>query len=268
MLIWVCALHCEAKPVIDYYRLQKQSGARPFDTYEGDNMACVVSGMGKLAAAAATTSIAEKLNHRGSLAWINLGVAGAANTALGSVFLLNKCIDSETQIPLYPAIIGRPEMPTRSCITVSKPAEDFRQNFLYDMEASGFFQAAQYYSSGELVHSIKVVSDNESEKTGKNRQQTSSLIADNMDTISKQAEQLSNLNQQQANRQLDNNVLTSFLAETHYSETRKHQLHHLLNYLLNRNHDPQSLLAECRNQPAAQVIRRLQQLSQTDSQNL
>ena len=38
MLIWVAALHCEAKPVIDYYRLRKLHG-QAFDVYRGDGMA-------------------------------------------------------------------------------------------------------------------------------------------------------------------------------------------------------------------------------------
>ena len=268
MLIWVCALHCEAKPVIDYYRLQKLSGASPFDVYRGDNMTCVVSGIGKLAAASATASTAEKLKPYGSLAWINLGVAGASRTALGSAYLINKCIDMETETPFYPAIIGQPALPTRSCLTVSRPTEDFQGEHLHDMEASGFMQAALYYSSSELVQSIKVVSDNETEKTGKNRQQTSLLIAGKMDAINQQAEQLDALNHQQLARQLDEKVLESFLAEAHYSETRKHQLQQLLNYLVNRKFNADDLLAECKNQSAAQVIERLQQLSRTDSSNL
>lgn len=268
MLIWVCALHCEAKPVIDYYRLQKESGALPFDIYRADNMACVVSGIGKLAAAAATASTAEKMIQHRSLAWINLGVAGAAGAALGTTYLVNKCIDQETHQPIYPAIIGQPSLNTRGCLTVPSPTEDFHERHLHDMEASGFMQAALYYSSSELVHCIKVVSDNESEKTGKDRQQTSSLIASNMQAINQQAEQLIALNQQLAERQLDDTVLAAFLAEAHYTETRKHQLHQLLNYLLNRNFDADSLLQRCKQLSAAEVINQLQRFSRADSSNL
>ena len=57
MLIWVCALHCEAKPVIDYYRLSKSHDDNAFDLYQSDRMICVISGSGKLASAAATASI-------------------------------------------------------------------------------------------------------------------------------------------------------------------------------------------------------------------
>ena len=78
MLIWVCALHCEAKPVIDFYRLKKSHDGNAYDLYRGEDMVCIVSGPGKLASAAATAWIAAQEQSAGSLAWINLGVAGAA----------------------------------------------------------------------------------------------------------------------------------------------------------------------------------------------
>ena len=53
MLIWVSALHCEAKPVIDFYRLKKSHEDNAFDLYRGDGMACIISGTGKIASSAA-----------------------------------------------------------------------------------------------------------------------------------------------------------------------------------------------------------------------
>ena len=82
MLIWVCALHCEAKPVIDFYRLKKSHDDNAFDLYRGENMACIISGMGKLASAAASAWIAARYEDSASIAWINLGVAGAERTLL------------------------------------------------------------------------------------------------------------------------------------------------------------------------------------------
>lgn len=268
MLIWLCALHCEAKPIIDYYGLQKEPHARPFDWYRNDHMLCVVSGIGKLAAATATASTAEKLGQEQSLAWLNLGIAGAADVPIGTALLVNKCTDMDTGTPFYPAIIGQPALPTRACITVPVATEDYHQTSLYDMEASGFFHAALYYSSSELVHSIKVVSDNRVHQTGKNRQQVSQLIATSMESINQQAQQLDALNQQLTSRQLNSQVIGLFTAEAHYSTTRKHQLSHLLHYLSNRHFDTRSLLDDCRGQSAAQVISRLEQLARADSRNL
>lgn len=268
MLVWLCALHCEAKPLIDNYRLQKSTGVSPFDWYQSEDMTCVVSGMGKIAAAAAVASTAEKLGTQCSLAWINLGIAGTAEEPLGRAFQINKCTDLDSGQSVYPAIIGQSRLPTRPCITSAVAVDDYQGNNLHDMEASGFFQAAQYYSTSELVHAVKVVSDNRNEKTGKNRQRTSELIADNMQTIGQQAEKLIELNQQQAARQPDPISLGSFLELAHFSETRKHQLSSLLNYLLNRGFDANNLLGQCQGKPASQIIVHLQQLGQADSRNL
>ena len=54
MLIWNCALHCEAKPIIDYYRLKKDPAENAFDVYQDERIACVVSGIGGINMAAAT----------------------------------------------------------------------------------------------------------------------------------------------------------------------------------------------------------------------
>ena len=79
MLIWVSALHCEAKPVIDFYRLKKSHDDNAFDLYRGDNMACIISGTGKVASSAACAWIAARYEDEASIAWINLGTAGAAH---------------------------------------------------------------------------------------------------------------------------------------------------------------------------------------------
>ena len=46
-------------------------------------------------------------------------------------------------------------------MTFSKPNYNYSKR-LYDMEASGFFLAANKFSTKELIHSLKIVSDNES----------------------------------------------------------------------------------------------------------
>ena len=79
MLIWVCALHCEAKPVIDFYRLKKSHDDTAFDLYRGDDMVCIISGTGKVASSAACAWLAARYADAASLAWINLGIAGAAH---------------------------------------------------------------------------------------------------------------------------------------------------------------------------------------------
>jgi nucleoside phosphorylase len=196
MLIWVCAMHCEAKPVIDFYRLKKSHDDNAFDLYRGDNMACIVSGIGKLASAAASAWIAARHDDAASIAWINLGIAGAATDEPGAIFTLNQVIDADTGQRYYPAPGADSGLPGRACLTLSQPSEEYRENYLFDMEASGFMYSALRFSSAELTQSIKIVSDNHDHKTGKDRPRVSALIHQHIDLIDQQATGLLLLNRE------------------------------------------------------------------------
>jgi nucleoside phosphorylase len=180
MLIWVAALHCEAKPVIDYYRLKKSHDDSAFDLYRGDDMLCIISGVGKIASAAACAWIAARYDHEASIAWINLGVAGSGQHAIGAAFSLNQVIDADSGQRHYPVSCTSSVLPGSACLTLSQPSEDYREDTLFDMEASGFMYSTLRFSSAELTQCIKIVSDNREHKTGKNRQQVSDLIHQNI----------------------------------------------------------------------------------------
>jgi len=196
MLIWVCALHCEAKPVIDFYRLKKSHDHRAFDVYHGDDMACVVSGIGKLASAAASAWIAASFPSETSLAWINLGVAGAAEHAIGDLFALNKVVDADSGQSYYPAPVAASSLVGSPCLTLGQPSDNYREDTLFDMEASGFIHATLRFSSAELTQSLKIISDNRQQQTGMNRQRVSELIHQHIDSIDRQAQGLFELNRE------------------------------------------------------------------------
>ena len=99
MLIWISALHCEAKPVIDHYRLKKSPQHRAFDLFHNDEMCSVISGIGKNAVAAATAWMGGLQHASHSLCWINLGVAGTAEKELGEIFSLNKINQGQPKNP-------------------------------------------------------------------------------------------------------------------------------------------------------------------------
>ena len=50
----------------------------------------------------------------------------------------------------------------RSLQTVSRPQLVYDREHLCDMEASAFYETAVRFSTGELIHCLKVISDNES----------------------------------------------------------------------------------------------------------
>lgn len=269
MLIWVCALHCEAKPIIDFYRLKKSHDDRAYDLYRGENMICIISGTGKLASAAATAWIAARQDQAASIAWINLGIAGAAEQDIGSIFLLNQVIDADNGQRYYPVAIEKSALPGHAGITLSLPSEDYQENFLFDMEASGFLQSALRFSSAELTQCIKIVSDNRKYKTGKNRQQVSDLIQHHIQLIDRQAMQLIELNHQIASLEITPNAWQQLTEMAHFSQTQKNRLRVLLRYLLNRKYNPEGLMQQLGSCSSAKaIIGALEQLSHGDSRQL
>jgi len=269
MLIWVCALHCEAKPVIDYYRLSKSHDDNAFDLYQSDRMICVISGSGKLASAAATAWAAAKYHEHPSIAWINLGTAGAANHAVGSILLVNKVIDPDTERVYYPAVIPRPGLATASCMSLNRPGYDYDQAHLFDMEACGFFNSALRFSSAELTLCIKVISDNRCQQSGRNRQRVSDLIQQHIERIDQQAVSLLEINDEVASREIPAATWQRVMAMARFSQTQKNRLRILLRYLLCRSYSIDNLADKIGTQTSAgKIIDSLEQLSYLDSRKL
>lgn len=269
MLIWVCALHCEAKPVIDFYRLKKSHDDTAFDLYYAENMVCVISGIGKIASAAASAWTAAQLQQEASLAWINLGTAGSASHPIGSPLLINQLIDGDSGKRFYPAPVKRSKIPGNACMTLGQPSEDYHPEYLYDMEASGFMYAALRFSTSELTQSIKIVSDNQWHKASKQRQFTSDLIHQNIDAIDSLASYLLELDGQMQTLAIDDGLWRQVLASAHFSQTQKKRLRVLLAYLSNRQYDAAALSQQLScNDSASAIIVKLEGLSQADSSRL
>lgn len=269
MLIWVAALHCEAKPVIDYYRLRKSPPGQAFDVYRGDGMACIVSGTGKLASAAACAWIAAASADQPVLAWINLGTAGAAEHEIGSAFRLIKIVDEDSGKPYYPVTVATANLAGSECLTLGRPGIDYREDCLFDMEASGFMHAALYFSSAELVQAVKVVSDNRREQCGRDRQRISGLIHRHIERIAGEADALAALARAQADLEAPAESWRQLLALAHFSETQKSRLRVLWRYLNNRDFDSGELVRSLETKSTAgSIIGALEQLCYRDSGNL
>ena len=269
MLIWVSALHCEARPVIEYYRLKKSHQDRAFEIYRGDDMVCVISGIGKLASAAASAWIAARYQHEASLAWINLGVAGAAQHDIGTIFQLNKIVDADSGQSYYPAPTSTPKLAGNTCLTLSQPGYDYRDDCLFDMEASGFICSALRFSSAELIRSLKIVSDNRREQTGRNRQQVSDLIRQHIESIDHQARDLIALDSEIAALEISPESWQRLITMAHFSQTQKNRLRVLWRYLSNRDLSSESLLQKLAIlDSAGAIIEALEQISFTDSETL
>jgi hypothetical protein len=159
MICFVVAIAAEARPLVSHYRLRPVAG--DFQMYEGDDVALVVSGIGKAAAAAATsylhTSVGEPVNG----VWFNVGIAGHRDRDVGEAFLAHEIRDEASGKIWHPRI---PDAHARTIpvITVDKWEMSFAAAGVYEMEAAGFYPSAIRFSLPQLVQCYKVISDNHS----------------------------------------------------------------------------------------------------------
>lgn len=174
MIYIVTALAAEAKPLITHYRLQHQRNSA-FPLYESATISLVISGVGVANAAAATAYLGARSNAT-SAAWLNIGIAGHSNAAVGEVFLANKisnCTSGECWYP--PQILGT-QLARTNLFTVPCVETKFANAGLYDMEASGFFSIACRFSTAELVQCVKIVADNPTTPASIDAKRTTSLV--------------------------------------------------------------------------------------------
>jgi hypothetical protein len=74
--------------------------------------------------------------------------------------LISKITDNKTKYNWYPSLLWKTKIKKTPLITVGFPKIRYTTNFLYDMEASGFFKGAREFVGPEMVQCIKIISDN------------------------------------------------------------------------------------------------------------
>ena len=186
MIHIICALICEAAPLLARYRMKKDPGSGLFKIYSNQDagITLTVSGTGKINAAAAT-SYTHGYYHTGkSDAWLNIGIAGHQLLDIGTVILAHSIHDMENNTTWYPQIVFATSCPGMALKTLVQPSTEYGK-YVFDMEAAGFFAIASRIATCELVHVIKVISDNQSEPAVRKPDKSviCSLIENRMDAI-------------------------------------------------------------------------------------
>ncbi len=260
---------CEARPIIDRYRLKKSRRDHAFDLYLDARMACVVSGIGRLAGAAATAWCAARFDADPALAWVNLGIAGAAEFEVGSLVQVAQIVDVDSDQRYYPAPTAKPSLPTTACLSLARPGDDYPPGFVLDMEASGFAASALRFSPAELIGCLKIVSDNPRVQTGRDPRAVSALIERRIDAIDAEARRLLALADELAGREIDPADWHALLAAASFSETEQNRLRTLARYLFNRDFDRDALLARMAAEPTRRAkLDSLARLCDDDSAGL
>lgn len=161
LITLVCALPSEARPLLDYYQLTAVA-EKPFRIYAKDQLRLVISGLGCDASATAVGYCAgTQLPRRGDI-WLNVGIAGHRDLALGTALLGARIGRAHSPTSWYPSVLFDNPLPLVRVVSFEQPVTDYPAAMCCDMEAAGFMAAATRVSAGDLVHVIKIVSDNSS----------------------------------------------------------------------------------------------------------
>lgn len=155
------ALSCEAKPLVEHFKLKKDTAVQPFAVYLNQDICLTVTGLGKTAMAAGVAYSQALFGAVEHPVLVNIGIAGHIDHAVGELFLIDKITDLDSKKSYYPPLVFTPPCRTANIQTVSRPQPDYDLQHLCDMEASAFYETAVRFSSAELIHCLKVISDNQ-----------------------------------------------------------------------------------------------------------
>ena len=225
MINLVVALPAEARPLIDCYQLNKKTTIGTFRVHQHADMSLIISGPGKVAAAAATALLASRNSPGKQAAWLNIGIAGHATYSTGQSLLAHRITDHATGKSWYPPQLFDLPTTTGSLLTVDVPENNYHQDLAYDMEASGYYPVASRFSSMELVQCFKVVSDNREQSTATvTAKSCTQLITRKIDEIDTLIRALASLTQEVNHWRAPPAGLERLTAQWHFTVSQQHQL--------------------------------------------
>jgi len=171
MLYVFIAHQAEAEPFIKHLGLKQDFSYKSPRVYRGEDLSLVITGIGKVEAAIATTrtlSCELSGSRRDNSAWaINIGISGSLdlNKSIGSLHFIHKISDYSSNMSYFPDSLIRHKLQEAALITVDSPATRDSHNFtdqtssLVDMEAFGFFAACVKFLPSSQIACLKIVSD-------------------------------------------------------------------------------------------------------------
>jgi len=196
MIHFICALKCEARSLIVHYRLKHCTDSESFPLYISPDkqISLTISGVGKINAAAATAFTHAFLHTEKQDIWLNVGIAGHKELEIGEITLAHKIIDQANQCVWYPQIIFSPPCPSAEILSCDKPATDYTEA-LFEMEAAGFYATACRFASSELIHVIKIISDNQQQQPAEKISESfvAGLVKNKLTVVDQIAKSLSSL---------------------------------------------------------------------------
>ena len=195
-------------------------------------MRLVISGIGKTRAAAASAFLFSYGQYQYDIPWINFGVAGHGELALGSVLLAHKIQDVGSGKTWFPSIVFEPNCPSVCLNTYDQACLSYPHEHAVDMEAAGFYSMASTVSTSEIVHCIKIISDNTQHSSDQvNPKAVQSMIGAALDTIDELITPIVQLGEQLRSNELTPDLLAECTNNWHFSVYETNQLRQRLQRL-------------------------------------
>lgn len=179
MIYVMMALYQEAHGLIRELELKKNTAYAPFEVFDNESagIRLVVTGVGEIAAAAATAAVCARDGADAADFLVNIGCCaaggcepadsgmdsgyGAAHAAqIGDLYVCHKITEQATGKTFYPDILYRHPWKERELVTGMQPLQRAAAHgALYDMEAAAVYQAGIRFFSPDRMLFLKVVSD-------------------------------------------------------------------------------------------------------------
>lgn len=226
MLHFVCAFLAEAIPLIEGFDLDKLNGEHAFDVYTNyqKSITLTISGLGKLASASAVTYTYSLFDCQQGEAWMNIGIAGHGHAVIGDLYFASSVLDKASEQRWYPQFCFDVTHNKAECITVDKPSEDYNGSML-DMEASGFYSSSIRFSNFELVHVIKIISDNSAKPYNKiDKSEVTELIQHKMPFIQGYTNRIAALAKEFNKTTIKPSHYETMVKQWHFTKSQQFQL--------------------------------------------
>lgn len=228
MLIITIALEVEAKPLIEALNL-KNLPDKKFKIFKNENIFLIITGIGKINSAIATTYIASMFPNK-IKAFLNIGIAGHASLHIGQIVFINKIFSLKNQ---FLSDLIEIDFPSKTLFSVDTPKKDYEDDFVYDMEGVGFLEAALKFTFIDLIYSLKIISDNKFSSLEEiSKEKVENLINQNLDEIKEFIKKLLILKAHLKSKEFE---LPAFFKNLHLTSYEQNELKDLVCKIISLN---------------------------------
>ena len=163
-IVFITALECEAKVLIEHYKLKKDLTIKHFSFYRNtmQNIVLSVTGVGVILASNCISFLAGRNIITESSIIINMGIAGSKAFTKGSLIEINKISKENSSSSYYPIKLKNFNLVEGELVTYNNAVDNYPKDQIVDMEAYEIFRTTLKFVSLEQIWIGKVISDNNS----------------------------------------------------------------------------------------------------------